>query len=343
MRLAFSILAGAVAAGAAALLLDGGCGLITAPVTVPMAVASNANFTFNFTPVDMAGNPTGGVVLSQELRHDFWEPLVGSTETDEHHLRKIDGNDTVRERGRQLNLIFMRDGYMNAEYHLYAADAKTLNTPDGDWTNAKNFPVVMIPASPEDQRLAVWQETIDYSGYPKERVVDLARLRRRSDPAYNGNAEDPASLRPGTFYLTLVKQPPRTIDAKGDIDPSELNMPARIALRIAGPDAGFVRIEPKLGFAPLRTADAAPTSGYTEDLVIEEPRLREMRSAGSRRIIEGHEYFYFRADGHYGKGYIMWQENAGTGVPQPLSLSFGFWVQPNDGDTNLTSHHMSYR
>ncbi len=54
---------------AALTLLSAGCGLLTAPASVPAAIAENSNFTFNGSVVDSSGKPLDAVVVTFKKIH----------------------------------------------------------------------------------------------------------------------------------------------------------------------------------------------------------------------------------------------------------------------------------
>jgi hypothetical protein len=142
-----------------------------------MAVAANANFSITVVPVDQEGKPLDGVLLAQQLDHRFWEPISGSTDTDEHRLRRVEGKLKVQERGHDLNLDFTRDGYYDVSLKLNADDPKTVHSNLGDWPLVPDFPVVMMSTAGKDAILRQLDATVDCAAYPRRPVLDLDRLR----------------------------------------------------------------------------------------------------------------------------------------------------------------------
>ncbi len=335
-----SLLIGAMAAGmAGAILAGGGCGVLTAPFSVPEAVAENANFSFQGKVVDVNGQPLDSVLMSQQLDHHFWTPVAGGTDTDEHHLRRVDGGFDVEERGRELNLTFTRDGYYDATYTINSGDAKSVHTRQGDWPVVPDFPVVMLSRTPADAHLQTWNQNLQYAAYPRQAAIDLSRLGGQPAVTLDGSAASFDTVRPGVLYITLTKQPPGT-KSNGDVDPTEVNLPAHLELHLSGAENGLLRIVPRVGYPPVQTADTAPRAGYSPTLELSRDRLKQMRMADDERIIEAHEYFYFLAQGHYGKGMISWSQSyrPGTQGVLPLSFTIGLWEQPAAGDDNLRAH-----
>jgi len=54
------------------------------------------------------------------------------------------------------------------------------------------------------------------------------------------------------------------MDAKGNVDPAEVNLPGSVTLHVAGEKGGFVRMTPQVGIPPM-LANEAPETGYTLD------------------------------------------------------------------------------
>src|SRR4051812_2819974 len=84
-------LAGAISMVAGFGLMWQACGILTAPVTVPLAVAENGNFQLSGPIVDADGRALLNVAQGQVLHHVFWEPTVGRTETNESKTIMRDG------------------------------------------------------------------------------------------------------------------------------------------------------------------------------------------------------------------------------------------------------------
>ena len=336
----------ALAAGVAALaeLLSGGCGILSAPVSVPAAVAQNAGFSLEGTVVDNHGVPLEGVLLSQELNHYWWTPIKGGDVSHEPKLRRVDRTVAVNERGEDLHLTFALDGYHHAEYSFQARDADLVETPQGAWKNAPNFPVVLYPDKP-DANLKTWRGNINYAEYPRAQVIDLNAVGSLKGPTIVRSADEAAAAPDGTLYLTLTPQTPQPINNSGELDPADINLPAEVTLHITGAGNGFVRIVPKLGYAPIQASDTAPAEGYAPTLTIDRSRLKEMRKASMNLIIEPREYFFFRANGRYGKGWFSWSQRVDEkqkGIA-PAIFGYALWIQPQAGDVNLTTYVASSR
>jgi hypothetical protein len=137
-------------------------------------------------------------------------------------------------------------------------------------------------------------------------------------------------------YLTLKKEAPRVMNEKGDVDPSEVNLPGQVMLRVSGARGGLLRIQPRVGYPPMLAAEA-PESGYQREMVIDRKRLREMQKAEKNRVIEGREYFFFQSNGRFGKGNIAWTERAEKDqkAPVPLRFTWELWMNREAGNRDL--------
>ncbi len=313
------------------------CGLITAPFSLPAAVAENANFTFKGTVVDNNGKPLDGVVARLANTHHLWTPGSGSTDVYDNLLRRIDRDFAFDVRGSSFELTFSKDGYYDATYTFDAGRADQVSTSYGKWKNTGEFSVVLLPTHPADAELNHFGKPIDYANYPVADCISLTNLAtngRNGDVIFSGkDAGDATVFPPGTLYLTLDKEPPPAINAKGDIDPADLDIPHHITLHIPGAQSGFVRINPETGFEPLATRDLAPPSGYVHELTINRTRLKQMRSADREDISNACEYFFFRTGDRVGKGRISWTSQGG-----PPSFTYDLFMQPEAANLNLTTH-----
>jgi hypothetical protein len=324
--------------------LVAGCGLAALPSTIAM----NASFSFHGVIVDSKGARLDGVTCASHVIHPLAKPISGRTTAVDDKLRRHDGTFEYDVRGSDVTFTFKKDGYLDREYRMKADDENTVIAPEGEWPNAGGFPVVMQKAGAMDERLITWQRDIDYKDYPHQRAVKIdARSKGFLEIFVDAEGENMNDV----IFLTLKKEPPRALNPKGDVDPTEVNLPGSITLNVKGKDAGFVRIETKLGYAPIQTSDEAPATDYAPQLTINRDRLKEMRAARQERIMEGKEYFFFRAAGHYGKGEISWtmrmpkegkkssrtdwDGKAGTGSGD-LRFNIALYMQREVNDPTLT-------
>ena len=332
------VIAGIALCVAAAMFAS--CGIFTAPVSLPAAVAENANYEFHGPVVDQNGNSLDGVIMRYSKSRHFWTPIRGGTDVEAESTRRVDHTFDIDERGRFLEVTFSKDGYYDAGFRFNADSKEDITSSYGIWQNIKNFPVVLLTKKPEDALLAKFSGTITYANYPVENCIaidNVASNGKTGDIQYQGkDAEDPTVFPPGTLYLTLVKEAPPAMNAKGEIDPAELDMPGKVTLHLAGRNNGFVRIEPKVGFHPMATGDTAPESGYVSELTFNRARLKAMRSADSQDIILANEYFFFRANERYGKGVLSWENRSGK-----PAFHYQLYVQPELNIRDLTTHSIA--
>jgi hypothetical protein len=119
-------------------------------------------------------------------------------------------------------------------------------------------------------------------------------------------------------------------DGRFTIQPSEMRpefgTPTSVRLRMHDEDGGFIFV--KTGrrlFAPSVTEmgrmPQAPEGPYANVLVLGQERLRET------------VYFYFKSNGHFGRGYISAVDESSNG--QVIQLETMFSVQPIKGSRNL--------
>jgi len=193
------------------------------------------------------------------------------------------------------------------------------------------MPAVRVVEAP----LAKFQARISYENYPNAEAISLPNVAtegRTGEVKYAGkDAEDPTLFPPGTLYLTLDKAPPTVMDAKGNIDPADLDVPNKITLHLPGPQSGLIRIAPAIGYHPMMLTDLAPVQGYAPTLSFDRARLKAMRLAGSDDIVGGYEYFFFRTGNRYGKGVLTWANKAGKPI-----FTYQLYVQKRLEDRNLT-------
>jgi len=287
--------------------------------------------------VDQDGKSLDGVIMRFSKSHHFWTPIRGGTDIGGESTRRVDHTFDIDERGSFLEVTFSKDGYYDAGFRFTTDSKEDITSNYGTWPNIKNFPVVLLTKKPEDALLARFNGTISYADYPVANCIainNVATNGSTGDIQYMGkDAEDPTVFPPGTLYLTLVKEAPPAMNAKGEIDPAELDMPGKVTLHLAGKENGFVRIEPKVGFHPIATGDAAPEGGYVAELTFNRARLKAMRTADANDIMLAHEYFFFRVNGRYGKGVFSWESRGGK-----PAFRYELYVQPEANIRDLTTH-----
>jgi hypothetical protein len=191
------------------------CGIITAPVTVPNAIARNVDFHVNATVVDPAGKPLDNVILSQELHHYFWSPTAASgTVTDERSSRLINGPFTVNERGALLKLHFSRDGFFDQTCIINAGTPTRITTDElinglregpRSWVLSPDLHIVMIPRTPDAGLLHAGANCF-YSDYPRMWAVTLPPVARLPGATSSSIPIIPSPSRP-TPSTSLLRRP----------------------------------------------------------------------------------------------------------------------------------------
>jgi hypothetical protein len=83
----------------------------------------------------------------------------------------------------------------------------------------------------------------------------------------------------------------------------------------------------------MATSDNAPDGSYSPQLTFDRDRLKAMRQASNDDIIGAHEYFFFRAGKHYGKGMFSWGNKAGK-----PAFRYKLFIQPQEDNRNLRTH-----
>ncbi len=330
-RRSFSMSAWAAVAAVSLLLM--GCGILTFPLSLTAAVARNASFSFRGKVVDASGQAVDGVIVRLANSHHIWTPVAGSKDLDEVITRRADGNYGFDTRGSYSEFTFSKDGYQDAYNRLTADSPDDVHTQGGIWHKGENFPVVLLSSRAPQARLVRFDTNITYSEYPLANAIALPNLAHAADGdiLYAGkDAEDPSVFPAGTLYATLDKEPPTALNAKGDIDLADLDIPSHVTLHLPGPQSGFIAIVPRVGFHPIDTTDLAPASGYVHELTFTRTRLKEMRSTNQENIIEAHEYFLFRAGHYYGKGVFSWGMQAGKPV-----FRYELYIQPEPDNRDL--------
>src|SRR6476661_560009 len=94
------------------------CGIFTAPVSLPAAVAENANYAFHGPVVDQDGKSLDGVIMRFSKSHHFWTPIRGGTDIGGESTRRVDHTFDIDERGSFLDVTFSKDGYYDAGFRF---------------------------------------------------------------------------------------------------------------------------------------------------------------------------------------------------------------------------------
>jgi hypothetical protein len=317
------------------------CGVLTAGVSVPEAFSHNNDLGLKGTIVDDRDAPLDDVLVTVKREYYLWHADASYSEYDTIYLNVNHQFDIPKRRARELTFTFHKTGYLDQNLVV----TQRCIQPDNRWLQGNEWPLntpvrmVMLPQDRPIPILPALALEVDYTDPGKLPVMDLARaVNAFGSPSFNNAALSvlPATASPPshTLYAVIERQPVKTTGPERRIDPLDLNLPARLSLRIADPDAGFVLFAPVAGSHPLAQMTQAPESGYLPELPLSEARLRQLRDPASNLILDRNDFFYFRARGQYGKGLVSWaRTNDETG---PLRLFVAVQIQP-DGSRNLAS------
>ena len=329
----------ALATGALALP---GCGVLFAPISYAKAASSNANYVFKGTVVDPEGKPVEGVVAVRSSERTWWDAMSGTASKHNEDYMRVDGDFVMNMRGSNLTVKFSKNTYRDAAYYFHAGNNMEVSSQMGTFANTTDFAVLMIPVNARDAYLAHQSVSISYERYPITDMVAFPNMLNEGstgDVIYKDkDATDPTVIPDGTLYALVDNAPPKTINQFGKIDPAELDIPDSITLRIAGPDAGFIRMTPKPGLHPMLVSVQAPESGYTPELSLSRERLKEMRLAKNDAVPESDEYFFFRVGDRFGKGVFTWSTRYGK--PQ---FTYDLYLQRRPATRDLTTFNYKKR
>lgn len=333
------MVAAALCAGLSA-LLTASCGIITAGVSLPEAFTHNGNLGLQGQLVDDRGMPVDEVIV--ELTRDYYLWHADGSYTETTHLTYAADHDfnITPMRAEVLSFKFKKPGYVDAEISVDIEGIKQ-NTSDfiagGRWPLNTPVRLVMPLASnplPPLTRVAV---PLDYTDPAVTPMIDLAQAKGEVLKAtYSANAvrplnagEQPPAL---SVFAEVERQPLKTIGKDRQVDPLDINLPAKFTLRVGDAAGGFQEFTPMAGCHPFSQMPLAPEEGYTAGLTLESARLRLMRDSKREGMTERNVFFYVKAGGQYGKGLIRW----GTNAEEKLSMLVVLMMQP-DGSRNVPS------
>ena len=323
------------------------CGLITAGVSVPEAFSHNGDLALQGSIVDDAGGPVDDVVVTVKREYYLWHADRSYAEFDTLTLLANHAFDVPPRRAHELTFTFRKPGYLDQTIVV----AQTFIRSENFWIEGVQWPLnspVLVVMQRKDHPVPTLRTLIlrvDYTDPAKQPVIDLSNalatigageLTRDRTIAMSDAAL--SNLAPGQpvpahgLYATIQRQPTRTTGPERSVDPLDLNLPAQLTFRISDPDAGFVAFQPQAGTTPLAQMNQAPEGPYAPEFTLDEKRLRTLRDATSKNVADRNEFFFFRADGKFGKAVVSWPRSSDeTG---PLRLSIALLIQP-DGSRNL--------
>jgi hypothetical protein len=328
-RLLVRLAAGGMALFSLLELVSTGCGILSAPISVPAAIAANDSPGLSGTIVDDLGRPLNGVHIHVSTRHVEWEPLFG--QQDRYHDSEVVADDSFvipPERGASMALSFERAGYRGRTITVMAtkmeqkADGQALGT----WPRQKRVTVVMERVDAVFPRLIHADQSVAYPAGTGFRGIDL----EHPEALYVG-----ASPAAHLFYATLegFDPPPSNMLP----DPPDRDLPKRMTFHLSDPDGGFVAYVPHFGQDVLGQMTEAPAAGYVPTLTLERRQLQKMRGWEEKET-DLRLLFYFRAGGRFGKGMIAWDRRyVGNTYSAPLNLRYVLLMQPQAGDRDVRS------
>ncbi len=310
-----------------------GCGILTAPVSVPLAIAANDSPALAGTIVDDAGQPVSGVHVHVSTNRVTWDPIFMRNIRLKVSDVLADGTFDIRpQRGATMTLAFERTGYRGRTIVV------TSNTMEqrgeglpalGRWRREKRVEVVLERVDAHFPALARASEVVMYPGSGDVLGIDLEHPRA----LYAG-----AAIIPHLFYATVegMEAFPRGVV----VDPPDRDLPKRMTFQISDADAGFVRYTPHFGQDVLAQMTEAPAEGYVPQMVLTRGDLEKVRD------IQGKErdevvLFYFRAGGRFGKGMITWDRRYQD--ESPLQLRYVLLYQTAPGERDLRSSEEASR
>lgn len=113
-----------------------------------------------------------------------------------------------------------------------------------------------------------------------------------------------------------------------------LKIPKKLRLIMNAPDSGFIRFIPEQGKKRSRQMKMAPETGYEKELTLTEADHQRLAAAGARTH-DRSEYFYFKANVKYGKGYVAPVPPRGkSNAVDRVEAAVMFRFQP-DGSRNV--------
>jgi len=331
-----------------------GCGLITASVSVPEAFTHNNDLGLKGTITDERGQNVDDVLVTVKREYYLWHADASYSEFDSMTLLLGHQFEVPKRRAHELDFTFRKTGYadqtivvgqkaIEGDYRLIQGNQWPLDTP---------VHIIMQKADRPAPPLRWLVLRVDYTDPEKNPVIDLGQMLAPSSSLENGYSTErligmsqsaltmPAADKPvpaNSLYAIIERQPTKT-GPDHRVDPLDLNLPAKFALRLSDTSegSGFQRVMPAAGTNPLAQLAEAPEKDYQTELVLTGTRLRQMRDTASNMVPDRNEFFYFHVNGHYGKGVLSWNSAATSDPTGPLQLFIVLVVQP-DGSRTLTS------
>jgi len=315
--------------------LNPACGIVTAPVTLPWALADNQPLHIRGTIVDDANQPLSDVLVevSSEQTRWAWLEITATDTHTSHHM--IPSNFSLRplqsrDPNEWVRLRFVKSGHRPVElwvnHHNVALPVETVEEIDiGEEVKhplGPNF--VAYRHSQNGERTGSLYRQRDtlrpdnlHVILPRETPATLTS-RHTSDAHMNIRTSTSAGIaRLNNNILTREQVPiladalktPNTIALDAPRDPNgrilvvpastgSNRQPLRLKLIISGEGNGFIRkdLQPTPGVAAQMAA--APATGYGE-LLLTPMDLERLLKSPKQRL-----WFFVRIDNRFGRGYI---------------------------------------
>lgn len=113
-------------------LSSSACGIFTAPVSIPSAIAENHNAQLEGTITTADGTPLSDVTLTVRKTHAYWDAVMGTVNKYEDSSTLVSEKFSVWRRGNsKVQLIFTKPGYLPA---MVEFDATTLSVTNAATT-----------------------------------------------------------------------------------------------------------------------------------------------------------------------------------------------------------------
>lgn len=308
-------------------LISTGCGIVSAPISLPAAVAANDSPSLSGTVVDEHGQPLAGVELAIRVDHVVWEPIFGQTSVFHESKQNIDGRFDVKpKRGRELELTFSKEGYHDRVIRVHAHEMTfgfdTL-TYGISWPREASAVAMLVRKDHVYPTLVPFDHELPLDERSAFRGVNL---RGKSNTLYVANQR-----KPGILYVDVEPASAALVSRSSDVTKQ---LPERVTLRIEGPDAGFVSVPLVPAMHPFAQLFDAPQTGYQPRLVLDRATLVSMR--------ETHSYdpqvvrlFFVHVGDRYGKGMLRLTHPDDKGGP--FGLRMKIFMQPDANNHDVST------
>ncbi len=316
-----------------ALIASSGCGLATAPVSLPAAIARNTDITLRGVVMDDEGKPLDEVLVDVDRFYMTWRPLGGEQCESKQEILLVSREFEMKLHGYAFGLNFHKRGY--GARQIKYSQGSFLQWDRDRRPSAGPMEVRMLwPGDTERARIVLPRfdrelpplRYLDAPLAPGLVVVDVAAL---AAGAYRPVSELSGPITQLAAGMLGVQVGPRPALSRERDDSVDLDPPEWITLRIGGTD-GFLQYAPLLGCGPLEQMTEAPLAGYVNEISLTSAELRRMHDSYAKErnvpVERGIRYWYFRSNGKYGKIAIGWYP---VGHPHPRNLYLSVQIQPS--------------